>query len=137
MTGHASIGCAMIVDDEPFDQMMYERILKRSGLVDQVIGFQNAVGALAHLTKPDRPIVDVIFLDINMPQMNGFEFLEAATRELGAEFVKVCVVMLTTSIAPDDRARAASYQVVRDFVSKPIGKEDVLHVANLLAEVGK
>ncbi|UWR13261.1 response regulator [Sulfitobacter mediterraneus] len=125
----------MIVDDEPFDQMMYERILKRSGLVDQVIGFQYAAEALDYLARPDRSKVDVIFLDINMPRMNGFEFLEAANRDLGPAFVKVCVVMLTTSIAPEDRARAASYDAVRDFISKPLGKDDVVHVANLLAEV--
>ncbi|WP_259952545.1 response regulator [Sulfitobacter mediterraneus] len=135
MTDQNTIGCAMIVDDEPFDQMMYERILKRSGLVDQVIGFQYAAEALDYLARPDRSKVDVIFLDINMPRMNGFEFLEAANRDLGPAFVKVCVVMLTTSIAPEDRARAASYDAVRDFISKPLGKDDVVHVANLLAEV--
>jgi len=135
MTDQASIGCAMIVDDEPFDQMMYERILKRSGLVDQVIGFPYAAKALEYLAREDRPKVDVIFLDINMPRMNGFEFLEAASRDLGPRFVKVCVVMLTTSIAPEDRARAASFEAVRDFLSKPLSHEDVVHVANLLAEV--
>jgi len=135
MTDQNKIGCAMIVDDEPFDQMMYERILKRSGLVDQVIGYQYAAEALDYLARPDRSEVDVIFLDINMPRMNGFEFLAAATRDLGPAFVKVCVVMLTTSIAPDDRARAASYDAVRDFISKPLSKDDVVHVAKLLAEV--
>ena len=135
MTDQNKIGCAMIVDDEPFDQMMYERILKRSGLVNQVIGFQYAEDALAHLAQEERPKIDVIFLDINMPRMNGFEFLEAAARDIGADFVKVCVVMLTTSIAPEDRARADSFDAVRDFISKPLSVDDVAHVARLLSEV--
>ena len=89
----------------------------------------NADEALAHIrANPDLQI-DVIFLDINLPRMNGFEFLEAATREISEEFAHVVVVMLTTSLNPDDRERAESFDVVKEFINKPLTVEHVEKVS--------
>ncbi|MEM7598900.1 MAG: response regulator [Pseudomonadota bacterium] len=126
------IKTAMLIDDEEFDQRQYLRVLQRSGLVETVLQYTYAEDALAHLETHPELEVDVIFLDINMPRMNGFEFLEAATEKLGADFVKTVVVMLTTSLNPDDRTRAESYDVVRDFINKPLTIEHVERVAKLV-----
>jgi len=84
------------------------------------------------MQKDDQPDVDFIFLDINMPRMNGFEFLRAATRLVGTPFAKLCVVMLTTSLSPDDRALAHSFDVVKDFINKPLTLDDIKNVVELL-----
>ncbi|MFT6676748.1 MAG: CheY-like chemotaxis protein [Sulfitobacter sp.] len=128
-----SIRRAVIIDDESFDQLMYQRILKRSGLVQEIIGFQYADEALAYFEDRSNPEIDVIFLDINLPRMNGFEFLEAAHKRIGPSFAKLVVVMLTTAIAPENRARAAKFDVVRDFIAKPLKSDDVAHVADMLS----
>ena len=126
------IQLALLVDDESFDQMMYKRIIERSGLVAEIMGFLAADHALEFLlNNPDRDI-DVIFLDINMPRMDGFEFLEAATEQLGHDFAKVCVVMLTTSLNPSDERRAREFELVKDFLNKPLTLEDVRNVAELV-----
>ncbi|MEO0751306.1 MAG: response regulator [Pseudomonadota bacterium] len=126
------IRTAMLIDDEDFDQRQYKRVLTKSGLVETVLQFTYAEDALAHIQAHPGLVIDVIFLDINMPRMNGFEFLEEATTKFGPDFVKTVVVMLTTSLNPNDRTRAESYEVVRYFINKPLTQEHVAQVAELV-----
>lgn len=132
MNAHANIRTAMTIDDEKVDQLLYKRIMQRSGLVENVIPFRMAQDALDFLKSADSPPVDVIFLDINMPQMNGFEFLEKATAELGESFVDCVVIMLTTSLDPEDEERARRFSVVKDYLDKPLSVDSLKHVARLL-----
>jgi CheY-like chemotaxis protein len=122
----------MLIDDEAFDQKMYQRVIARSGLVGKTLAFLYADEALAFLIQPDREPVDVILLDINMPRMNGFEFLAAGTAQFGPNLARVVVVMLTTSLEPGDRERANGFSVVRGFINKPLTVEHLAEIANLL-----
>lgn len=118
---HSETGARiMLIDDEKMDQMMYRRVLKRSGLASVVDGFPTAMEALEYLRNPanDRP--DIIFLDINMPRMDGFQFLDVAISEFGTDFTKAIVIMLTTSLNRADKERAEQYDVVKEFVNKPL-----------------
>lgn len=126
------IKLAILIDDNEIDQRFYNRVLQRSGLVEEVLTFTLAEDALAHLTVSRGLEVDVIFLDINMPRMDGFEFLEAATDQFGSQFAKVVVAMLTTSLNPADRDRAESFEVVKDFIDKPLTVEHVENIVKLL-----
>jgi len=133
----AEIKLAVLIDDEKIDQMIYRRVMERSGIVHEIMTFSHAMDALEFLKRKDRPDVDVVFLDINMPRMNGFEFLEAATAAFGPGFAKMVIVMLTTSINPDDHARATAFPVVRKFIYKPLTEDHVRDVADLVGEIGE
>lgn len=123
----------MMIDDNEIDQMMYRRVIKRSGMVDEVVGFLWASEALEYLMDPASPPVDLILLDVNMPRMDGFEFLQAASDAVGPDFAPV-VVMLTTSLNPQDYDRAMKYDAVREFLHKPLCLEHITHLATLLDE---
>lgn len=134
MSGPVKIATAMTIDDEGLDQRLYRRIMERSGLVERVLSFRMAREALDYLKSEDSENIDVIFLDINMPQMNGFEFLERATAELGEGFARCVVIMLTTSLDPRDEARARQFDVVKKYLNKPLTLDDLRHVAGLLRD---
>ncbi|KIC18819.1 response regulator [Leisingera sp. ANG-Vp] len=126
------IRLAILIDDEEIDQRQYLRTIKKSGLVEEVLVFTFADEALEHLKANPELEVDIIFLDINMPRMDGFEFLEAATQEIGGGFAKNVVIMLTTSLNPDDRERAKRFGVVKEFFNKPLSVEHIEQVVKLV-----
>jgi len=130
-TTKTKIGSIMLIDDNKIDQMMYDRIIKRSGVVETTMPFFLATDALEYLKSDGAKMPDLILLDINMPRMDGFEFLEAAVAAFGDGFAPV-VVMLTTSLDPKDEARAGQFSVVRDYLNKPLTDEHLAHLMTLV-----
>ncbi|MEM6573033.1 MAG: response regulator [Pseudomonadota bacterium] len=128
------IGSMVMIDDDETDQYLYRRIIERSGLVATLNFFSLAEDALAYLRRKDRPRVDLITLDINMPRMDGFEFLDQAQAEFGTRFEHSVVVLLTTSLNPADRSRALAYPMVRDILNKPLTSQNVATLAEVCRE---
>ena len=128
------IGSVMLIDDSEIDQMISKRLIERSGMVGQFIGFLSAEAALEHLKNTDLPAVDAILLDVKMPRMDGWEFLEAATSELGESFARIVVMMLTTSLDPRDQERAQQFSVVKDYCNKPLLQDYLERLAVILNE---
>jgi len=116
--------CIMLVDDNPDDNFYHERVIKKCNAAEIVVARQTGESALDYLRSnggDDELHPNLIFLDVNMPGMNGWEFLEEYER-LDASFKSsVIVVMLTTSQNPDDRAKAIGMNA--DFKTKPLTPE--------------
>lgn len=115
----------MLIDDNKDDNFYHERIIRKNNSADTVIIKQSGKEALEYLKNKnlqESAHPDLIFLDINMPGMNGWEFLEEYN-ELDKEYQsKMIVVMLTTSENPDDIAKAKEFHVLSDFKTKPLTK---------------
>lgn len=125
----APIETVLLVDDDTFFHVACRRLMQRSGLVKTLIAFPMAEDALEFLAREDRPRIDVLFLDINMPKMNGFEFLEEATARFGKDFCSMIVVMLTSSLDPRDIERANASCAVDEFVNKPLLQAQIEAIA--------
>jgi len=121
----------MLIDDSEADLLFSRIIVSRAGLCEDVLAFDSAFTALEHLSRPDGEEVDMILLDINMPGMDGFQFLAAYQTLCRERPARAAVVMLTSSPDPRDRAQAQTFDCVRGYVVKPIN----LAAARQLAEL--
>ena len=117
-----------VVDDEKFDRLLYKREIDKSGVVEELELFSKAEDALAALRSgADRP--DLIFLDINMPGMTGFDFLEQIDDDLADAQPPTVVAVLTTSSDPRDETRARSFRSTRHFLHKPLRSATLIEMA--------
>ena len=117
------IHCILLVDDDPDDNFLHQLVITESGLCDTVRVAESGPAALHYLTQTDQPDYlrpDAILLDINMPGMNGFEFLEQYHGLPDYLKSRVVVVMLTTSLNPSDKVRAMQSAEVSTYQSKPL-----------------
>jgi CheY-like chemotaxis protein len=124
------LNCIMLVDDSPDDNFFHEREIKKADLANIVITKVSAKKALDYLKSKEEPRSDLIFLDINMPGMNGWEFLEEYTRLDNELHRGVIIVMLTTSDNSDDLARAKKWGIVSDYITKPLTRAIMKDIAD-------
>lgn len=111
----------MLVDDNPLDNFVNKKLLESNGFAENVIACESGAAALLHLKScPTSDLPEIIFLDINMPGMDGFQFLEAFTL-LSEDHHSTCrVIMLSTSESFKDLNRANRNRFVRKFLNKPL-----------------
>jgi CheY-like chemotaxis protein len=110
----------MLIDDSEFDLLYGRLMIERSGIAQELLTFETAAEALRYLQRLEGHDVDIILLDINMPGMNGFEFLKAYQQLTEDEKASAVVVMLTSSPDPQDRLEAFRYDCVKGYVTKPL-----------------
>ena len=113
-----------LVDDDPINNMINERMLRKH-FSDQltVEVFPDGQPAIDRL-RSGGEMPSLIFLDINMPGLDGWQFLEAYEKD-GFDSA---VVMLTSSIDPGDPDRSQSFPSVVDFISKPLMPASLTHL---------
>lgn len=123
----------MLVDDNMNDNFFHERVIRKCNAAHTVVIKESGMEALDYLKSsgdPENPHPDLIFLDINMPGMNGWEFLQEFKKLDKKLQCKMIVIMLTTSVNPEDEAMARTYDLLSDFKTKPLTTEMLEDVLN-------
>ena len=118
------LGCILLIDDDEPTNFLNKLTLEQSGCTGHVQVVQSGLEALEYLTGKKHfkglPRPDLIFLDINMPAMDGWEFL-GRYRELDKEKkADIIMIMLTTSLNPDDEIRTRDFPEIAGFENKPL-----------------
>ena len=109
----------LLIDDNYIDNFVTRRILESSNFADNIIVQQSATDAIDAirdgLVKPD-----VIFLDLRMPLMNGFEFLQEYDKLVDHDKSATKIFMLSSSLDPVDVKRSGQNKYITQFIHKPL-----------------
>lgn len=121
----------LLIDDDEINNFINEAILKISLSHSRIISYLDPIEANKFLLEDyiHNPVPAIIFLDINMPQMSGWEILENLEKHIDILKQNLSVFMISSSIDSSDREKSLKSSLVKDFVSKPLSKE---FVQNLL-----
>ena len=122
------LACVLLVDDDPTANYLNQLLLKRLGVAEQVLVALNGKEALdllhVHCQTPFASSPVLILLDVKMPVMDGFAFLEAYELLPAAQRQAITIVMLTTSLHPRDVERVQQLNI-GGFLNKPLNREKV------------
>lgn len=120
--GRHKLNAILIIDDEEANEFITRTFLQRANCAEEIRSVHEARDGIAELQQ--REIPEIILVDINMPGMNAWRFLDEARKVLGSGPFPF-VVILSSSMSADDREAAAAHQDVQMFVSKPLNPDKV------------
>ena len=128
------INCVLLVDDNPGDNCLNKIIIEEAEVCETIRTANDGNQALSYLTQAGEvgkeelyPKPDMIFLDVNMPGMDGFEFVRQFER-LDENLKSNVIVMLTTSDDPEEKKEALATEIVKEYITKPLDNETLINI---------
>lgn len=120
----------LCIDDDPITLMLCKMVITKASFSKEIATAKNGEEALKYFntlkqTDPNSVLKkpQMIFLDLNMPVMGGWEFLDSFVTADYSDFNETKVIILSSTIDPEDLEKSKKYPMVMDFLSKPISKE--------------
>lgn len=127
----------LLIDDSEPDNFLHAYLLKKSGKVQEIVTVLNVEQALDFLKETMGEKVEMpeaILLDINMPRLNGWEFLDIILKSEEFKGVQTKVYMLTTSLNPDDENKALNVYKLDGYLNKPLTLD---HINQIIDELDR
>lgn len=122
----------MLIDDNEIDNLINKKMIEAANITEHIYVHSGAKSAIEflrnveNLSKVTPDILpDVIFLDIDMPLMDGFQFLDLFSKLKEGTKKKCKIIMLTSSINPQDISKSKNYNYVKDYINKPLTQQNI------------
>ena len=125
------LNCVLLIDDDEATNVVNKMIVGQMDCAEKVEIAYNGQEALDFLKSSSggkHPQPDLIILDINMPVMDGWEFLEEYQKLNQEQLGRVVITMLTTSLDPRDREKAENMGRINDFLNKPLSRDTLQRI---------
>ena len=119
----------LVIDDDDINIFIIKKIVEKTGYDAQMVAKTNgqlAIDYLIELKESGSAFPQLILIDINMPVLNGWEFLESYEK-LGLE-EDIDMYMLSSSVYENDIEKAKTYKTVKGFISKPLSIERLIEL---------
>ena len=130
------LSLVMSVDDDSMVQMLSEIILSDHQFCRNILKIQDGKMALDYfegqkkLSKEDRILPELLLLDINMPVMDGWDFLDLYQKEYSDMLQNMKIVLLTSGIDPDEEQKATIHPLVFKYITKPLEPRHIAELKN-------
>ncbi|WP_062055597.1 response regulator [Aquimarina longa] len=132
------VDCILLVDDSPSTNFFNKKLIEVANVTNEVYETFNGVEALDYIHRKGKfeeskshkkyPRPNIIFLDINMPLMDGFEFLEHYSKIPVEKRAEMIIVFLTTSNWSKDKMKAFDTNMVYSYIEKPLKKSNLYSI---------
>lgn len=122
-----------VIDDDAIYQILISKIIKKSEKFSSFSSFKNGKEAIDKLTESlnkNDSLPDIILLDINMPVMNGWEFMYAFSLIKSLIEKPINIYIVSSSIATEDKNKSKTYPTILGYLSKPVSINDLLLIAS-------
>jgi len=119
---------ACIIDDDHIFIYGIKRLMIEVNFCEEILVYNNGEDAIKAFTinkESGRPVPSIIFLDLNMPIMNGWDFLDAFCKSNESGLDNTIVYIISSSVDPRDLVRIKDYAVVKNYILKPITANDL------------
>lgn len=112
----------IVIDDDPINNMICEKMVQHAGFAEQVHSFLSALDALEWVKQSQESTSDIfILLDINLPLMNGWEFLDQLQQlKDNHQSIDFSIYIHSSSVSVDDQQKATEHPLVNGFILKPL-----------------
>jgi CheY-like chemotaxis protein len=121
----------LLIDDSYIDNLINKKILENSKYAPIITVLDNSKSAIEFINNSlqnGELLPEVIFLDIRMPMMNGFQFLDALSDLSGIEAGKIKIYMLTSSLDPTDIKKIKANPMITKFIGKPLSMQTLQEI---------
>ncbi|MBI1770545.1 MAG: response regulator [Bacteroidetes bacterium] len=125
-----------LVDDDSIFRLIASRTIQGANITERILQFTNGGEALEYLEGNSGQLdllPDVLFLDINMPYVDGWMFLDDFEKIKSKLGKPISIFMVSSSLDPEDVNRAKQHKLVNDYVVKPVSKETFAKLVGMAA----